>query len=381
MILNIKIKSILKALYKRLFPQKDKSVYISKISSKKPWVLIAYMADVFYRSNDISFMNSHQNKREALAMVPIFNRLGYNVYVQSYTKTINFPDINVSVIFGHPPAIEAAAKVYKKAIIVQYATGCFYTHSNKQEEYITNLVNLQCNTSFKCERYTLADNAHIISDHILMIGCKNTIETYPASVRHKITTLHQSSQNVKTLEHIRYSPENEYFFMSSSGVLLRGVPFLIDYFTQNQNRILHLICPFEPYIEYIQSKTPKNIIFHGIMNLGSDDLLDIVARCNFIIYPSGSEGGCPGSVINSMKNGLIPIVSQWSAFDEIDNYGYVMKDWSTNSIANGIEWAESIEPDKCELMKQKCSAFATQTYNLERFSKEFDSFFRQILKS
>lgn len=117
------------------------------------------------------------------------------------------------------------------------------------------------------------------------------------------------------------------------------------------------------------------------MNLGSDDLLDIVARCNFIIYPSGSEGGCPGSVINSMKNGLIPIVSQWSAFDEIDNYGYIMNGWSTNSIANGIEWAESIEPDKCELMKQKCSVFATQTYNLERFSKEFDSFFRQILKS
>lgn len=380
MILKSKIKHIFRVLYRRLIHQKDKSVYISKISSQKKWVLIAYIPEVFYHSNDISFLNSHQNKREALAMVPIFNQLGYNVYVQSYTKATNFPNINVSVIFGHPPAIVAAAKVYKKAVIVQYATGCFYTHSNKQEEYITRLVNTECNTSFKCQRYTLADDAHVLSDYILMIGSKNTIETYPESIHHKITTIHQSSQDVRTLETIRYSPENEYLCMSSTGVLLRGVSFLIEYFTKKPNKVLHLLCPFEPYIEYIRNKTPKNIIFHGTMILGSDDFLNVVARCNYIIYPSGSEGGCPGSVINSMKNGLIPIVSKWAAFDEINNYGYMMKGWSTDSIADGVKWAESIEPDKCELMKQKCSAFAKQTYNLERFSKEFASYFRHILE-
>ena len=371
----------IKKLYFRFFPQEDHTSYVACISKKAPWIYIGYIADVFYHQNDEAFLNGHQNKREALAMVSIFNRLGYNVYVQDYTVTNHLPNIkNVRIIFGHSPAIEFAAKKYKKALVVFYATGCYYVHQNGQEKYITDLVNAAYGASFPYERQVAPYRGHVISDMILMKGSFHTIETYPVDVWHKVTTIHNSSQPARTIDVIKYSPENEYFFMSSIGVLLRGVSLLIEYFSLHQEKKLHLVCPIEPYLQMIQERAPSNIIFHGWLERGSDAMLDVMSHCNYLIYPSGSDASTAGSVINSMKNGLIPIVSKWAAFDGIDYYGYMMHGWDEQSIADGIEWAESISPERCEKLKKDCALFAKQTYNLDRFTKEFEAYFKDVLK-
>ena len=72
----------------------------------------------------------------------------------------------------------------------------------------------------------------------------------------------------------------------------------------------------------MKRKISPNIKLWGFMDINSDELTAIIDRCNFLIYPSGSEGGCPGAVINSMKKGLIPIVTPWAAFDGIEEYGF-----------------------------------------------------------
>lgn len=356
----------------------DMSEYRSVVNKRAPWVYIAYIPEALYLRNDLEFLNSHQNKKEAIVMVDVFNKLGYNVLVQGFDGKKKLPNLNVKIILGHPPAIELAAHKYTNAIVIQYATGCHYTHQNSQEKYITDSVNAKYNTFFHCERWVQPYNAHIISDRILLIGSKYTIETFPNTVHKKISTIHQSSQNVRTLEENQYAPQNHFFFMSSSGILLRGVSLLVEYFKKHQDKTIHLLCPIEPYLQSIISKLPSNIILHGTLPLGSNNMLDIMKMCNFIIYPSGSDGGTPGSVINSMKNGLIPIVSRWAAFDEIDQYGYMMRGWSTESVEQGITWSESLSPETIEQRKKSCAEYATKTYNIEKFSQEFEDYIRKV---
>lgn len=355
------------------------SEYRSMVSNHAPWVYVAYIPDVFYLKDNLEFLNSHQNKREAIVMVNVLNKLGYNVLVQGIDGNKKLPNLNVKIIFGHPPAIELAAEKYSDALVVQYATGCHYSHQNAQEKYITDLVNALYNTSFSYERWVQPYKSHIISDKILLIGCKYTIETFPDTVQQKITTIHQSSQDVNTLKEIKYSPQNHFFFMSSGGVLLRGVYFLVEYFKKHKEKTIHLLCPIEPYLQFIKDDLPSNIILHGTLPLGSDEMLDIMRKCNFIIYPSGSDGTA-GSVINSMKNGLIPIVSRWAAFDEIDEYGYLMNGWDTISVEQGIKWSESLSPETIELKKRACADYATTTYNIEEYTQEFEDYFRNIFK-
>ena len=310
-------------------------------------------------------------------MVSVLNQLGYNVFVHDYTSTCKLPNLPIKIIFGHSPNLERAAKKWPNAYVVMYATGCFYTHQNSQEKHIIDIVNRKYGVSLPQARWVPPYNAHILADKILLIGSKYTIETFPEETRGKITTIHQSSQMAHTISNIQYAPENEFFFMASSGNLLRGVPFLIDYFSSHRNKILNIVSNIEEYLEIVKNNLPTNIKLHGFININSDQMLSIMSRCNFIIYPSGSEG-CPGSVINSMKNGLIPIVSKWAAFDEIDEYGYQMSGWSVDSITEGVKWSESLSVTECCDLKQRCADFANRQYNIDVFSQEFKAFFKSI---
>ena len=371
-----KVHRKLKKVYQKIICH-DESLYISRISRKAPWVLVAYLPDVFYHQNDISYINAHQNKREALSMIPILNKLGYNVYVRHYEYSGEIPNYNFQIIFGHPPLIERAAEQFPKAKMVMYATGCLYTHQNKQEIEITNAINKRYGFSIPYVRLVKPYNCHITSNKILLIGSKYTIETFPANTHSKITTIHQSSQTIRTLTPIIYSNENDFLFIGSCGNLLKGVSFIVDYFSTHPTKTIHIIGPIEDYLESIRETLPPNIILHGWLDINSDKYLSIISKCNFIIYPSGSEGA-PGSVINAMYNGIIPIVTRWSAFDEISDYGFLMEGWDVKSIANGVNWSDSLDRDEVLYRKRKCAEFAKHTYNLATFSEEFEKFFRNI---
>lgn len=371
------IRNIAKRTIKKIRPTIDQSLYISKVSNKAPWILVAYIPEVFYHKHDIAYLNGHQNKKEALRMVPIFNSLGYNVYVRHFDYSGELPDIDVRILFGHAPLVDRASKKWPNAYVVMYATGCLFTHQNAQEQYMTDLVNKNLGTNFPLERLVPPYNTHIIADKILLIGSNYTIETFPEEVRHKITLIHQSSQAKQLIFPIQYAKENEFFFMASSGNLLRGVPLLIDFFSSRLDKTLHIVGPIEHYLAYIEEDLPQNIVLHGHIDVNSETMASIMKRCNFIVYPTGSDG-IPGAVINSMKNGLIPIVSKWGAFDEINEYGYLMKNWDVQSIAAGIQWADSLSKEQCLELKKKCSEFVKSQYNIENFAKEFEAFFREV---
>lgn len=369
---------MLKRVAKWFRPAVDQGVYISKVSHKAPWALVAYIPEVFYYKDDIAYLNMHQNRREALVMVPILNSLGYNVYVRCFNYEGELPNLDVRIIFGHAPLIDRAAKKWTSAYVVMYATGCLYTHQNAQEQYMTNYVNERYRTTFPLERWVPPYNSHIIANKILLMGGRYTIETFPELVRQKITIIHQSSQAKQLLSPIQYAEENEFFFMSSSGTLLRGVPLLIEFFSSQPDKTLHIVGPIEQYLSWIKKKLPHNILLHGSIDINSDTMASIMARCNFVIYPTGSDAAPPGSLINSMKNGLIPIVSKWGAFDEINDYGYLMEGWDVPSIRAGVQWADSLTKTQCVVLKQKCSDFVKTRYNIENFAKEFEEFFKKV---
>lgn len=363
-------------------PKGPKDYYISKISRKAPWVYISYIADPFYHLDDGEYLSKHQNKREAIAMVEVFNTLGYNVYVQDYFSKNDIPLINPQIILGHEPNMIRASKLYPDAKKIYYATGAYSEHQNNQIKLITDTFSKKYNCRIPYRRlvecsnpsYSIT-NAYKIADKILLIGSKFTVATFPEDIQKKITTIHQSTQYTREIDEIRYAPNNEFFFMGSSGNLLKGVSLLIEYFSEHNEFVLNLVGSLEEDVKKaLQSKITPNIKLHGFMNVNSVEFIEIVNRCNFIIYPSGSEG-MPGAVLNSMKLGLIPIVTKWSAFDEIEDYGYLMEEWNTESIDRGVKWGMTLTEKEVAERKKNCSNYVTQTYNIKKFQKEFEQIF------
>lgn len=360
---------------------KESGDYISEVSKKSHWVYISYISDVFCHKEDESYLNVHQNRKEALAIVSVFNKLGYNVYVQSFCSNNKLPRLKkVDLVFGLEPNFERACQKYSGAKRVYYATGAYFEHQNRQVIYITDYVNAKHGSHLSYKRLVQPHRSNEIADSILMIGSEFTKLTCPVELRHKITILHQSVQSRRVIGTIKYSSENEYFYMGSYGNLLKGMPLLFEYFISHPRQVLNVVGPVEEdyWQQVIEKSITSNIRFYGFLDVESDELFEIIDRCNFMIYPSLSEG-CPGSVLCSMKNGLIPIVTKWAAFDGVEDYGFLIKDYSIEELGKGIEWSQTLSREKVVAMKKRCAEFVKKTYSLERFTQEFTNYFTKIL--
>lgn len=356
-----------------------KDIYISKISSRAPWVYIPYITHVFY---DQSSIYQHQNQFEAIEIVKVFNQLGYNVYVQNYISERELPQLrNVEIVFGLEPLFEKACKKYNPKHKIYYATGAYCDHQSNQVRKMTDYFNEKYNTNIPYRRLVEHHNSTEIATHILLIGSKYTIKTFPTECQSKICIIHQSCQALTNfaVEEEEYKNSNHFFFMSSYGNMLRGIPLLLEFFANNPQFNLHLVGPIEDDVkDVIDGLNIPNITLHGFIDVNSLHFYNIVRECNFIIYPSGSEGGVPGSVLNAMRFGLIPIVTPWAAFDEIEEYGYVMSNWSIESLENGIKWATSLQETKIKSLKQKCQKFTEITYNIEQYRRQFYNYIKNI---
>jgi len=361
------------SLFKRA---ENKEKYIVANKNAKKWVFVSYIPYVFYEK-DISKRLAHQNQNEIIAIVDVLKRLGYNVYVMAYNSTDVLPDIDVSIVFGLEPVFARACEKYSNARKIYYATGAYYQHHNNMVISMTDKFNSIFNTNIPYRRLVSPHDSCEISDSILQIGSNYTINTYPSRLRSKIYTIHQSSQATASST-LNYAKENEYVFMGSGGNMLKGLWCLIDFFCHNTEFTLNIVGPIEDDVmEIIRSRITPNIRIHGYLNVNSEKLQNILEKCNFIIYPSGSEGGCPGAVLNMMKKGMIPIVSRWAAFDEIEDYGYLLKGLDKESIHMAIEWSSKLTEEKITEIKKKASKFVCDTYSLERFSAEFEEFIKK----
>ena len=379
----IKWKLIHLLMRMNIIEQDRKNYFVSKIDKNAPWVFISYLAEVFYNLHDKSYLNSHQNKKETIEIVKIFNNLGYNVYIQDYYSGAKLPKLKkVEIVFGIDILFDKACRYYNPKYKIYYGTGAFWRHQNKQIYTITDNFNKQYNSQIPYRRLTNENCSSEIADKILQIGSHYTIATYPEDLRNKITIIHQSSQLTNDTDNVCYSLENEYLYLGSSGPLLKGLSLLVDYFSNHKDNILNVVGPVEDDIyKALKNDLTDNIIFHGYMNVNSEDFKKITDKCNFLVFPSGSEGGCPGSVLTAMKKGLIPIVTPWAAFDEIEEYGYLLKNWDVTSIEQGIEWSHKLSKKEIELRKVKCKRYVSKTYNINRFSEEFYDYFKGILLS
>lgn len=364
-------------IYRRVFLNDE--VVVHEISKDAPWALVSYIPFALTHWYDDEFLDEHQSRREMFVIDRVLREEGYNVYNISNSSNKELPDRDFKLIFGLEPVFCRACEKFPNAAKIYYATGAYVDHQNGMIKKLTDEFNEKYASNIPYRRTVEYHKSAYQADKILQIGSEYTKETYPEEIRDKITLIHQSTQSVRLLETTNYAPENEYFFMSSSGNILKGVPQMVECFAKHSELKLHIVGPLEEDVmEALKESLTPNIVLHGFMNVNSDEYLNILMKCNFIIYPSGSEGGVPGAVLNSMKNGLIPVCTRWASFDNIEEYGYALNDVTESEIERGLQWTLSLDSEEIQERKQKCVSMVSKTYNIQQFENEFRAFVGHI---
>lgn len=356
---------------------KSGNYYVSRTSLFAPWVYIAYIPEILCKNIDIKELMVHQNRQEMIAIVNIFNDLGYNAYIQSYSsRNPYFPKINVKIVFGLEPLFGEACAHYPAALKIYYATGAYYKFQNAQVHKMTDFVNQNCNCSLPYRRLVAPHNSVEIADKILQIGSKYTLQTYPSDIKSKITCIHQRTLIFQTPD-IEYASENEFLFVASEGNILKGAFLLIEYFRQHPELTLNWVGPIEDdFWEVVRPRVTANIKTYGFLEWSNEEMQQIVKRCNYFVYPSGSDG-TPGAVLCAMKCGLIPVVTHIAAFDEIDQYGFLIEEYSVAEIDKALKKALSLSPQQIVEKKLQNSSYINNHHHLKRFMEEFEMYIRK----
>lgn len=179
---------------------------------------------------------------------------------------------------------------------------------------------------------------------------------------------HQPDIANKNFVGVRYSM----CWFGSLGLIHKGLDIAIDIALAHPEITLH-ICGatkrerefWNYYRPLIKGKT--NIIDHGFINIESQEFVDIMAQCTFMINPSISEGGA-AAVLNVVANGgLIPIVSRASGLDLPEDGSVVVEDVTYKAFENAVLCVMNLPEDELKGMAKTVCEYVRKNYTFEAF--------------
>ena len=342
------------------------------------WVLFIYITEPFYFRFWNMYMIGHQNRRETIVLRDIFHELGYDFFALRFDSNKTLVGVvpqNVEIIFGLEPNFEKFCGIYSDAKKIYYATGAYYKHQNEMIIKRTNEVNERKKSNIPYNRLIKEHNSSEIADLIIQIGSNYTIETYPPEIRGKVRLIRQS-----TFEYINYNEKekkekfskNTFLWFGGKGAILKGLDLVLEYFAKKKNYKLHVVGYVEKEFSHVYKNElfhTENIHFHGYLRIDSKQLKNIALESSFVILPSCSEG-VPGSVLNMMRFGMIPIVSKYAGYDILKDYGFCIKDLSLEGISNAIIDAEKLTTTNMINHFQSGYEFVKNNFNIENFRSD-----------
>jgi len=319
-----------------------------------------------------------------LLIADLFTELGFNIDVIRFNKKIDANNFkNYDLIFGLEPNFEKVCKKNPKAKKIYYATGAYYKHQNYVIKNRTDKFNNKHNVHLEYKRLIREHNSVRLADKIIQIGNKHTIETYPEKFRDKIFLIRQTGHEFEDFDlekkTNKFSSKN-YLWFAGKGNILKGLDLVIEFFLKNDNLNLFIVGDLDKSFKkyyFNQIKKANNIFYKGFLTINSDELMDLAYKCSFVVLPSSSEGGVPGSIINMMKLGLIPIVSKYASCVNKNAAEIIINDISIEGLKEAIYKSQSFNEN--ELIKgfKTNHKFANENFNEDTFKNDF----KKVLKT
>ncbi|MBR3602261.1 MAG: glycosyltransferase [Lachnospiraceae bacterium] len=173
---------------------------------------------------------------------------------------------------------------------------------------------------------------------------------------------------------------NNFLILGTDGFIHKGVDLLIEVFNKHPEWNLYMCghCIEEKVKEhgYVLNSNIHNC---GYIDIKSDIFVELAEKCMFIVLPSCSEAAST-AVMTGMCHGMIPIIMKDNGMDELTQYCEFFEDYRIESIEKKIH--EIIE-EPIELLVDKgkmIREYAKETYSLEKFTKDFEKVFDEIVK-
>lgn len=304
--------------------------------------LLSYITVPFLLAADDPSNTRFSNIGLARTIVEVLNDLGYVVDIVEYNDTRFRPRHKYDVFLGHGgDNFEKIARVLPSTTAkIYFSTGSYWRIWNELE--LARVDYLYQRRGFRIEPDRIITRseewANVNADGIIALGNSYVRQSY-AGFPHVINV------NNATYHDVGYDPEskdyargrNGFLYFAGAGNLHKGLDLLLDAFPQLDEHlyVCQVLSPEFARLYQHELNACPNIHNIGHISLRSRQFYELVNKCNFIILPSCGEGQ-PGSVLDCMQYGLIPVVSKESNIDTA-NFGVTFEQCTVEAIAAVVQ--------------------------------------------
>ena len=165
--------------------------------------------------------------------------------------------------------------------------------------------------------------------------------------------------------------------MSNEGQIRRGLDLVLDAFSDLSDLKLYVCGPYRKEVSFYNLYHDYFIKYKNIKDLGFIDkskklFNEIVEESEFVVLPSCSDAQS-GSVLNLMALGLIPIITQEVGFTDVEEYGYLIPDFSVKSLKETLLRAVNASEEEKSIKKIKLLK-KMQDHTPEKIKENFTNF-------
>lgn len=315
----------------------------------------------------------------------VLNEMGYVVDVINWDDTNPIEGEYDLVVYHGGKNFNQIKKLKRpNNKLVYYSTGSYWEFHNNEEKKRLGYFKKRHNKPLKLDREIKhsEEEANAKADAIIVLGNKNAAKTY--SKFKSVYNLEGASMPILKARQI-LKPQNDklgFLFLSGPGNLHKGLDIILDSWQElPKNFELHIITYLEDdFSEFYKKELYEsaNIHAHGYVPQRSKQFYDIIDQCQYSILLSCSEGS-PGSVIESMHQGLIPITSKASHID-LPKEGIVIDPVSVVTTVGALNKLSKQDTETVTRQQLSVQDWATSELVPEAYESNFADIIGKIVK-
>lgn len=230
--------------------------------------------------------------------------------------------------------------------LVYFSTGSYWRFNNESSETRAEAFYERHGVRLAPERTIGLGEDAPLSDAGWIIGIGNAITRATYSAHSRVWMLPNASYAADRIasSDVRHPHQRRGFvFCAGGGSLHKGLDLVLECFARRREH-LYLMCRIDPEFRRFYGgllDAASNIHELGFVNPRSRQFTSVGTRCLCALLPSCSEGQ-PGSVVEMMARGCIPVVSRESGLD-VDRFGILLEECSVGAIdaaaAEAVAWS------------------------------------------
>lgn len=357
-------------------------------------VLMAYLYEALYKEAFIGRIRYYfSNNGCPIVMAQALNEMGYVVDAIG-NDNVNFEikDHYDLVILHNPNLIGLWKKKLPKGTPIVYFEVVAYWREvlkkmeNRFEDF-NKKYNLQISSedfdgyksiSLNGEEYDknilLADSRIVLGDQLTQSFAKfpKTFFTTSVCLPDPNFSKDLSSENLER------GRKNFVFFGGSTHNFRKGLHLLLEAFVNSPYHLYVCSSVNEVLFKIYNLEKQPNIHLMGYQKQGSEQFYKLINTCDFVIHPSCAEG-IPGGVLDTLKYGLIPIVSKECNIVNANKLGILLEHSSLEEIKQAIGSVASQPASWLKERSELCIAEGKTTYALEAFKNDFKAAIKNSL--